>query len=136
MADMEKHIGELSGPVEPAEEAKRKLDKLLSISDEVSPSIVRLRKAGEEKDPAKKTYGDSMAQKVLSLCDRFDALAPGMEQVKGKVTAGDETLPIPVSLAICPLHRPPCSPSPSSRTPKSPLHFPLLPWRMGSLHRT
>ena len=89
-AEMERIVGELSGPCEQVEESKRKLDKLQSMAAEVSPSIVRLRKAGEETDPAKKTYGEQMAQKVLALCDRYDALEPRINEVREKVTAGDD----------------------------------------------
>ena len=66
---------------------KRRLDELTEMAFTLSQNCSKLRKAAEESDPAKRTYGDSMSKKVLELCDRFDALQPKITTVTEAVSA-------------------------------------------------
>ena len=66
---------------------KRRLDEMTEMAGTLAQNCSKLRKAAEESDPAKRTYGDSMSKKVLELCDRFDALHPKITTVTEAVSA-------------------------------------------------
>lgn len=68
-------------------ERKRRLDEMTVMADTLSQNCTKLRKAAQESDPSKRTYGEQMCKKVIELCDRFDALAPKIESVSEQVSA-------------------------------------------------
>ena len=49
--------------------------------------LVKLRKAAQETDPAKRTYGEQMCKKVMDLCDRWESLQPTITTVTADVIA-------------------------------------------------
>eukprot|EP00277_Geminigera_cryophila_P006789 CAMPEP_0179422386 /NCGR_PEP_ID=MMETSP0799-20121207/10400_1 /TAXON_ID=46947 /ORGANISM="Geminigera cryophila, Strain CCMP2564" /LENGTH=307 /DNA_ID=CAMNT_0021196513 /DNA_START=37 /DNA_END=957 /DNA_ORIENTATION=- len=66
---------------------KRRLDQMTEMAEILGQNCSKLRKAAQESDPTKRTYGEQMTTKVLELCDRFDSLQPKITSVTASVSA-------------------------------------------------
>jgi len=87
LEDLEKLLVSLEGHSADFADKKRRLNELTEMADTLSQNCSKLRKAANEPDPAKRTYGEQMSRKVIEVCDRFDALQPKVSTVAEAVSA-------------------------------------------------